>query len=149
MDVSSLSRQMVFHLYPSNYSSAFAFSNVPNSHSQYALRCVFPFRERYEVSTFHLVKFTNLGVCFRPRIYGTAWSEEPSDSLYPVAFWLKCNSHFHLFKLTIFMQIHICSPCSLPSAYLSMADREILSSRILSQAVPFATLLSSLLYSEL
>jgi hypothetical protein len=44
------------------------------------------------------------------------WTEQPDHSLV-FAFWLKCFSYFHLSRMTVFMQIHICSPCPLPNAY--------------------------------
>jgi hypothetical protein len=46
------------------------------------------------------------------------WTEQPDHSLV-FAFWLKCFSYFHLSRMTVFMQIHIYSPCSLSNAYLS------------------------------
>ena len=62
---------------------------------------------------------TGLGACYRPASLVDYEIEVVSLSTSrAVPFWFKCDSvTFTCCVLTVLMQIHICSPCQLPSAY--------------------------------
>ena len=102
-EVCPLSRGMMLQPLSIRLQNGVCFLLVPIPASPLAsLAACCPRWERYEVSTFPLLKCVGLGTCYRP---GGLWvTRAQSESADPtsITLWFKRASHFRLFLVTTF-----------------------------------------------
>lgn len=103
--------------------------------ADFAVCC--PRGERYEVPTFHLLKYAGLGACSGPGgvwVTRTQWQSAAPTS---VTFWFKRDSHFRLFRVTIFIaDSNIFTNTSYLALIRHVAARRVCLSRLIPRTLP-------------